>query len=1023
MDKIVMVDEMVLCPTMDLGAVLLKDGKVQLMRTMSWEKLWTLGGGEGISAMCWSPDGKRLAVGHETGRVRILDVDAEDGDVGSEIGMATGPLMRCHQRTPIRLMQWSEAASLKEKKDDYELAELKGMEGSFHFFERGEHLLERPQLDAELLEMYKSEASKKTGKIGNRIQQQAEAIILTQEDLKTKSGRARYTGKQDPLDVHHYGLHLTPLTVLVTVDSENTAIFWHGCNVPLCKIDLQNAAAKSMIFAPDLHHWALVVVEDENSQLVLYDTSPLVEKRRELLVVATQFDFWNDYLESARQGLDAAYKKLKEALDVVENLFRDLYDKIYAERKLAITKRRKPLDLTKAEFPVRDDGFIDFFNRGIDAKHRAVINLLGDQTTVDIVENKMSEESENDDDDDDGSSEDDEKKEDRVLQEVKKDDPIGASERKSLADEPPWYVVSCELSNLLCNGIPTEAMTKWFEEHIPNESACSRLKSQVDALLVEATECLEMRFLAAVKLLHYRASEMSALPQANPRYEALGLDEEILHKLKIATFDINLGGDEVLQAFHLARRKVALILAYLTTEGVLFQRRKSAAAKGKGRTRPGIAGEVAVSPVDDVPTYNPPRGTQPQQSQKKKKKPTDKKSDFPLLGYSHKCECMDMFYRATLFYEDGDSFLRKPDSSARTIEVIALGPVSLLDKICDVRLDEMSFLKNDREPRDYEPAGEYLKDDTIKRDPELPPSAIEKLTLCRLLEGVTSLAITTFDSVRPKIADFIQPAARPVPLPSSKCELHGRYEKPKDDGWGSHFAHEDPPDNTYDVFAALPSGDHSVHVLKILDRYEYEHELPNLFIPDDLKIFMQPPAVAEEPAALKFHAWTLRFPHKVLGFKFYGAENGIASKNSERLAVLLRKYLVPGDEDDDDRHFDELWLLNDAAFFDESDVLQPLDLDRGKVIDVDPESDDVDVLPLHRKRSIDLSITGGRGVVAVRSTPNFLALYDCEDLDDDDDDDSDEEEEEEKQDDAMEDDDDDDDDEEPATTTQQIVIE
>ena len=77
-DCIVTVNEVCLSPQMDILALLTLDGTLMVNRTTSWQCLLAptdaVAAGA-ISALCWSPDGRQLALGHRRGGLSILDVE------------------------------------------------------------------------------------------------------------------------------------------------------------------------------------------------------------------------------------------------------------------------------------------------------------------------------------------------------------------------------------------------------------------------------------------------------------------------------------------------------------------------------------------------------------------------------------------------------------------------------------------------------------------------------------------------------------------------------------------------------------------------------------------------------------------------------------------------------------------------------------------------------------------------------------------------------------------------------------
>eukprot|EP00775_Hariotina_reticulata_P012351 gene12351-12485_t len=60
---------------MDLCAVVSIDGQLQLHR-MDWQLLWAASPDALVTAICWRPDGKEIAVGYSNGGISILDVES-----------------------------------------------------------------------------------------------------------------------------------------------------------------------------------------------------------------------------------------------------------------------------------------------------------------------------------------------------------------------------------------------------------------------------------------------------------------------------------------------------------------------------------------------------------------------------------------------------------------------------------------------------------------------------------------------------------------------------------------------------------------------------------------------------------------------------------------------------------------------------------------------------------------------------------------------------------------------------------
>ncbi|KAL9686111.1 hypothetical protein QQ045_023566 [Rhodiola kirilowii] len=61
-------------PEKDLLAMVTEDSKILLHR-FNWQRLWTITPGKCVTALCWRPDGKAVAVGLEDGTVSLHDVE------------------------------------------------------------------------------------------------------------------------------------------------------------------------------------------------------------------------------------------------------------------------------------------------------------------------------------------------------------------------------------------------------------------------------------------------------------------------------------------------------------------------------------------------------------------------------------------------------------------------------------------------------------------------------------------------------------------------------------------------------------------------------------------------------------------------------------------------------------------------------------------------------------------------------------------------------------------------------------
>jgi anaphase-promoting complex subunit 4 len=65
-------------PEKDLLAMVTQDHQL-LVHRFNWQRLWAVSPDQRVTAICWRPDGKALAVGHHDGSIAIRDV--ENGDV------------------------------------------------------------------------------------------------------------------------------------------------------------------------------------------------------------------------------------------------------------------------------------------------------------------------------------------------------------------------------------------------------------------------------------------------------------------------------------------------------------------------------------------------------------------------------------------------------------------------------------------------------------------------------------------------------------------------------------------------------------------------------------------------------------------------------------------------------------------------------------------------------------------------------------------------------------------------------
>jgi anaphase-promoting complex subunit 4 len=80
---------------MDLLALATQDGQVAVHR-LAWnpssmQQLWNVTPEATVTALCWKPDGKILAVGHSDGVLTLLDV--ENGDASGRQALHVSPVL------------------------------------------------------------------------------------------------------------------------------------------------------------------------------------------------------------------------------------------------------------------------------------------------------------------------------------------------------------------------------------------------------------------------------------------------------------------------------------------------------------------------------------------------------------------------------------------------------------------------------------------------------------------------------------------------------------------------------------------------------------------------------------------------------------------------------------------------------------------------------------------------------------------------------------------------------------------
>jgi WD40 repeat protein len=97
------------CPTMDLLAYVLGENLIAVHR-MSWARLLTFEDSAPVSALCWSPDGRTLACGHDDGRLTLYDI--ESGETISGVQAHASKITALHWAANTSKRKWSCCSSV-----------------------------------------------------------------------------------------------------------------------------------------------------------------------------------------------------------------------------------------------------------------------------------------------------------------------------------------------------------------------------------------------------------------------------------------------------------------------------------------------------------------------------------------------------------------------------------------------------------------------------------------------------------------------------------------------------------------------------------------------------------------------------------------------------------------------------------------------------------------------------------------------------------------------------------------------
>mmetsp|Transcript_17876 Transcript_17876/g.54973 ORF Transcript_17876/g.54973 Transcript_17876/m.54973 type:complete len:136 (-) Transcript_17876:2287-2694(-) len=112
-DRILHVELVSLCPQMDIVAVVMRNGALLVNRTTSWQRLLALTEeAAGISALCWGPDGRHLAVGHCLGKLSVFDIET-----GTSVKDYVSKASSIHHHHTISLMWWGKSVSSSNRAD------------------------------------------------------------------------------------------------------------------------------------------------------------------------------------------------------------------------------------------------------------------------------------------------------------------------------------------------------------------------------------------------------------------------------------------------------------------------------------------------------------------------------------------------------------------------------------------------------------------------------------------------------------------------------------------------------------------------------------------------------------------------------------------------------------------------------------------------------------------------------------------------------------------------------------------
>jgi WD40 repeat protein len=126
-DRLMNIDMVCLCPQMDIVALVTRDGALVMYRTTSWQRLMApteLLATGAISALCWSPDGQQLAVGHVQGALTIFDIEAEKLVEGAKVCWGKD-VEHAHK---ISLMWWAQQVCTGAHSSNRSVADIESVD-------------------------------------------------------------------------------------------------------------------------------------------------------------------------------------------------------------------------------------------------------------------------------------------------------------------------------------------------------------------------------------------------------------------------------------------------------------------------------------------------------------------------------------------------------------------------------------------------------------------------------------------------------------------------------------------------------------------------------------------------------------------------------------------------------------------------------------------------------------------------------------------------------------------------------